>query len=152
MNFPLHSNWHPSCPQDLPWIIYSIVTAQYQMMHAFPAWLTSYPFFKLPGTRLTDDLPSSTHATSLASASPPHESPQPLPPLNWRSFAVVYLSVPDTSAPWCHWPQLFVLVVVQSLSPVWLCDRTDCTTPGFPVFQCLPEFAQIHVHWVSDAV
>ena len=23
---------------------------------------------------------------------------------------------------------------------------------GFPVLHCLPEFAQIHVHWVSDAV
>ena len=24
----------------------------------------------------------------------------------------------------------------------------DCSTPGFPVLQHLPEFAQIHVHWV----
>ena len=24
--------------------------------------------------------------------------------------------------------------------------------PGFPVLHCLPEFAQIHVHWVSDAI
>ena len=32
------------------------------------------------------------------------------------------------------------------------CDPTDCCTPGFPVLQCLPEFAQIHVHWVGDAV
>ena len=28
----------------------------------------------------------------------------------------------------------------------------DCSTPGFPVFHCLPEFAQTHVHWVSDAI
>ena len=28
----------------------------------------------------------------------------------------------------------------------------DCSTPGFPVFHCLPEFAQTDVHWVSDAV
>ena len=27
-----------------------------------------------------------------------------------------------------------------------------CSTPGFPVLQCLPEFAQTHVHWVSDAI
>ena len=27
----------------------------------------------------------------------------------------------------------------------------DCSTPGFPVLHYLPEFAQIHVHWVSDA-
>ena len=31
----------------------------------------------------------------------------------------------------------------------------DCSTPGFPVLHCLPEFAQIHVHQVhlvSDAI
>ena len=28
----------------------------------------------------------------------------------------------------------------------------DCSTPGFPVLHCLPELAQIHVHWVSDAI
>ena len=28
----------------------------------------------------------------------------------------------------------------------------DCSTPGFPVSHYLPEFAQIHVHWVSDAI
>ena len=28
----------------------------------------------------------------------------------------------------------------------------DCSTPGFPVLHYLPEFAQIHVHWVSDAI
>ena len=33
-----------------------------------------------------------------------------------------------------------------------LCDRMDCSMPGFPVFHCLLEFAQTHVHWVSDAI
>ena len=28
----------------------------------------------------------------------------------------------------------------------------DCSTPGFLVLHCLPEFAQIHVHWVNDAI
>ena len=32
------------------------------------------------------------------------------------------------------------------------CDPTDCSTPGFPVHHHLPEFAQTHVHWVSDAI
>ena len=31
------------------------------------------------------------------------------------------------------------------------CDPMDCSTPGFPVLHCLPEFAQIHVHRVGDA-
>ena len=29
-----------------------------------------------------------------------------------------------------------------------LCNLTDCSTSDFPGFHCLPEFAQIHVHWV----
>ena len=33
-----------------------------------------------------------------------------------------------------------------------LCDPMDCSTPGFPVLNSLPEFAQTHVHWVSDAI
>ena len=28
----------------------------------------------------------------------------------------------------------------------------ESSTPGFPVLPCLPEFAQTHVHWVSDAI
>ena len=33
-----------------------------------------------------------------------------------------------------------------------LCHPMDCSMPGFPVLHCLPEFAQTHVHWLSDAV
>ena len=33
-----------------------------------------------------------------------------------------------------------------------LCDPMDCRTPGFPVHHQLLEFAQIHVHWVGDAI
>ena len=28
----------------------------------------------------------------------------------------------------------------------------NCSTPGFPVLHHLPEFAQTHVHWASDAI
>ena len=45
----------------------------------------------------------------------------------------------------------FSVVVVQSLSPVWLCDPLDCSISGSPVLHYLLEFAQIHVHWVGDA-
>ena len=45
------------------------------------------------------------------------------------------------------------VVVVQSLSHVWtLWGPSDCSTPALPVLHCLPEFAQTHVHWVSDAI
>ena len=33
-----------------------------------------------------------------------------------------------------------------------LCDPMDCSTPGFPAFHYLLEFAQTHVHWVGDAI
>ena len=45
-------------------------------------------------------------------------------------------------------------IFVRSLSCVQLihCDPVDCSMPGFPVLHCLLEFAQTHVHWVSDAI
>ena len=43
------------------------------------------------------------------------------------------------------------IVVVQSLSWVRLCFPIDCSTLGFPVRHQLPELAQTHVLWVSDA-
>ena len=40
---------------------------------------------------------------------------------------------------------------VAQLCPT-LCDPTDHNMPGFPVFHCLPEPAQTHVHQVGDAI
>ena len=33
-----------------------------------------------------------------------------------------------------------------------LCDPMDCSMPGSSILHYLLEFAQIHVHWVSDAI
>ena len=51
------------------------------------------------------------------------------------------------------------LVFVLRKSCCWViklcltfCDPMDCSMPGFPVLHYLPEFAQIHIHWVSDAI
>ena len=33
-----------------------------------------------------------------------------------------------------------------------LCDPMDRCTPGFPVLHYLLEFAQVYVHWISDAI
>ena len=43
-------------------------------------------------------------------------------------------------------------IVVQLLSCGRLCNPMDYSMPGFPVLHHLPEFAQIHVHWVGDAI
>ena len=44
----------------------------------------------------------------------------------------------------------FERIVVQSYPP--LCNTIDCSTPGSPVLNYLQEFAQIHAHWVCDAI
>ena len=46
-----------------------------------------------------------------------------------------------------------VVIVVQSLICVLtLCNLMDCSTPVFPVLHHYPEFVQIHVHWIDDAI
>ena len=46
---------------------------------------------------------------------------------------------------------LFSLLFSHSVC-LTLCNPMDCSTPGFPVLHHLPELAQTHVHWVSDAI
>ena len=49
-------------------------------------------------------------------------------------------------------PLITLLVAVQLLSHVWLCDPMDWSTLSFPVLHYLPELAQTHVHWLGDAI
>ena len=37
-------------------------------------------------------------------------------------------------------------------SSLTLCSPVNCSMPGFPVLQCIPESAQTLVHWVGDAI
>ena len=39
--------------------------------------------------------------------------------------------------------------VIQSCPA--FCDPMDCSTPGLSIPHCLPEFAQVRVHWIGDA-
>ena len=46
-----------------------------------------------------------------------------------------------------------IVVVVPSPSCVWLfVTPLDCSTPGLPVPHHLPEFAQVDVHFIGDAI
>ena len=47
-----------------------------------------------------------------------------------------------------------ILCYCCSFTQSWLtlCNPMDCSMPGFPVLHHLPELAQTHVHWVSDAI
>ena len=48
-------------------------------------------------------------------------------------------------------PKLY-LIVVQSLSRVWLFATPWLHYARPPVLHCLQEFSQIYVHWISDAI
>ena len=64
------------------------------------------------------------------------------------SFSVDY----DISHGRVTYKLYYVNSSVQSLSRIQLCDRMDCSLPGFPVQHQLPELIQTHVHWVGDAI
>ena len=52
-------------------------------------------------------------------------------------------------------PSLLILSLQFSLvsqSCLTLCDPMNHSTPGLPVLHQLPEFTQLHVHWVGDAI
>jgi len=57
-----------------------------------------------------------------------------------------------------HIPHLIHIITLNiqfssvAQSCLTLCDPMVCSTPGFPVHHQLPELAQTHVHWVSDAI
>ena len=46
-----------------------------------------------------------------------------------------------------HHTQVQFSSVTQSCPTLW--DPMDCSIPGLPVYHQLPEFTQIHVHWIS---
>ena len=78
---------------------------------------------------------------------------------------LIFLSA--TLTPTCDWasPAFHMMYSVYKLNKqgdnqfssvpqlcLTLCNPMDCSIPGFPVHHQLPEFTQIHAHWVGDAV
>ena len=86
--------------------------------------------------------------------------PQLFGSLFWHFFLILfYLTLQycigfaiyqNESATGIHCPPFWVLSSNCSVAQSYptLCDPMDCSTPGFPVIQHLPELAQTHVHWV----
>ena len=61
----------------------------------------------------------------------------------------------ETSSQSQIWPKAQRLIIISCLvakSCPTLCNPMNCCTAGFPVCHLLPEFAQTHVQWVSDAI
>ena len=82
---------------------------------------------------------------------------------NFPSHSYPCPSPPGSTFPRFRWPLYYLLVcscgaicmlliVVRSLSRVWLCNPMDCSTPDLPVLRYLLEFAQTHVHRAGDAL
>ena len=87
-----------------------------------------------------------------------------LPPSSAASPAPCFRGFPGTGHQW-HSLKFFLNIYFKcvSLPPLLqfssvaqscptLCDPMNCSTPGLPVHHQLPEFTQIYVHRVSDAI
>ena len=66
----------------------------------------------------------------------------------WQKYQEVFIYLNSC------WRQISCLGCCYSISQpcLTLCDSIDWSTPGFPVLHQLSEFAQTHVHWVSDGI
>ena len=80
---------------------------------------------------------------------------------NWTRLSNWHFSLSFLGSPWLPtctciqspegmWSKVQLSSVAQSCPT--LCNPMNCSTPGLPVHQQLPEFTQTHVHWVSDAI
>ena len=67
----------------------------------------------------------------------------------WVVFHCVCVYTHNNNICVCVYVLLFCSVAKSCLT---LCNPIDCSAPGFPVFHCLPEFAQTHVHWVGHTI
>ena len=68
---------------------------------------------------------------------------------SWEHVPLIRCVKKGNSPLWYSSPKL--ITSVAKWCPM-LCDPMNCSTPGFPVLHYHPEFAQIHVHWVGDAI
>ena len=61
-------------------------------------------------------------------------------------------SNPENIVTWLSILLLNYICCSVAQSCLTLREPVDCSTPGFPVLHYLPEFAQIHIYWVDDAI
>ena len=120
---------HLSCPYSLQLLLYSVLSLLKSCLE-----LSSYLFlFESYPAIISDCIP-----------------------ISLKCFLMIFLSY----LVFLH--QFYILVLVLPLfsdqirsvaqSCPTLCDPINCSTPGLPVHHQLPEFTEIHVHRVSDAI
>ena len=68
-----------------------------------------------------------------------------------RNQTDTFIFIPKNFIYFCFNVNSIQFSSVIQLCPT-LCNLMDCSTPGFPVYHQLPDLAQTHVHWISDAI
>jgi len=70
------------------------------------------------------------------------------------SFLEILLSLWLTQNLYFFFQKLYLFIQVSSVAQPCptIGNPMECSTPGLPVHHQLPELAQTHVHWVSDAI
>ena len=70
----------------------------------------------------------------------------------WKQPEIHLLTDEWIKKVWNVYVCVYIYIICSVTKCSTLCDPTDYSTPGFPVLHYLQEFAQTHVHWVSDAI
>ena len=65
---------------------------------------------------------------------------------------LIHVNVWQNPPQYCNYPPKNKGFSSVTQSCPTLCKRMDCSTPGLSVHHQLPEFTQIHVHLVGDAI
>ena len=86
-----------------------------------------------------------THSSILAWRIPWTEEPGRLQSTGWQTVRHDWATSLSFSFP------VHYFCSVTKLCPT-LCDSMDCSTPDSSVLHYLLESAQVHVHWISDAI
>ena len=78
----------------------------------------------------------------------------PLGNVSWSLLLGSTVRDRETNETYFHLQELIWWVQFSSVtqSCLTLCNPVDCSIRGLPVHHQLLEFAQTHVHWVSDAI
>ena len=77
--------------------------------------------------------------------------PLPFLPSPFPVYPLLFLPSPFSTQDTVCRSKRYCCCSVTKSYPI-LCKPMNCSTPGFPVLHYVPEFAQTHVHWVSDAI
>jgi len=150
---PRRRQWHPT-PVLLP-----------GKSHGQRAWWAVVHGVAKSQTRLSDftfafhfhalEKEMATHSSVLAWRIPGMGEPRGLPSMGSHRVRHDWSDLAAAAAVFQYLlNQLPASVLFSSVtqSCLTLCNPTDCSTPGFPAHHQHPEFAQTHVHQVSDAI